>query len=176
MGSAGSGAVGSAEEEFDAFYAAAYPRLVRQLYAMTGDLPEAQDVVQEAFMKAWDRRAGFSGAPSQEAWIRTTAWRLAVSRFRRIRRGLQLMQQQHETTHVEGPSPEHVVIVEALRILPKNQRSVVALYYLCDLSVEQISAETGWAAGTVRTWLMRGRTALARHLSSPADQEADHVG
>ncbi|MHC3818519.1 SigE family RNA polymerase sigma factor [Streptomyces sp. DT9] len=185
--------MGSVEEEFDDFYATAYPRLVRQLYAMTGDLAEAQDVVQEAFIKAWDRRGRFSGAPSQEAWIRTTAWRLAVSRFRRLRRGMQLMQHHHEQTHVEEPSPEHVVIVDALRKLPKNHRSVVALYYLCDLSVEQISAETGWPAGSVRTWLARGRRSLAVQLSASAEdateesqnsagranrasKEADHVG
>jgi DNA-directed RNA polymerase specialized sigma24 family protein len=40
---------------FDAFYAASAPRLVRQLHAMTGDLTEAQDCVQEAFARAWQR-------------------------------------------------------------------------------------------------------------------------
>jgi len=50
---------GTADEEFDEFYALAYPRLVRQLYAMTGNLPEAQDVVQEAFIRAWGRRGVF---------------------------------------------------------------------------------------------------------------------
>ncbi|WP_033284696.1 sigma factor-like helix-turn-helix DNA-binding protein [Streptomyces sp. NRRL F-525] len=148
---------GAAEEEFDEFYALAYPRLVRQLCAMTGDLPEAQDVVQEA-------------------WIRTTAWRLAVSGFRRVRRGVQLMQRHHEQRSVEGPSPERVALVDALRTLPQKHRSVVVLHHLCDLSVEQISAETGWPAGSIRVWLVRGRLSLARHFSSLPDQEVDHVG
>ncbi|WAP57272.1 SigE family RNA polymerase sigma factor [Streptomyces sp. S465] len=168
--------MGSAEEEFDEFYARAYPRLVRQLYALTGDLPEAQDVVQEAFIRAWDRRGRFAGAPSQEAWIRTTAWRLAVSRFRRMRRGLHLLQRHHEHRDVEGPSPEHIVLVEALKTLPRKQRNVIVLYHLCDLSVEQISTETGWPAGSVRAWLVRGRLSLARCLSSVPDKEVDHVG
>ncbi|MBD3010365.1 MULTISPECIES: SigE family RNA polymerase sigma factor [unclassified Streptomyces] len=164
------------EEEFDDFYALAYPRLVRQLYAMTGDLSEAQDVVQEAFIKAWDRWERFSGAASQEAWIRTTAWRLAVSRFRRVRRGLQLLQRHHEDRHVEGPSPEHIALMDALKTLPAKQRSVIVLYHLCDLSVEQISAEMGWPTGSVRTWLVRGRTSLAHYLSPLPDKEVDHVG
>ena len=43
-------------EEFAEFYAASFQRLVGQLYAMTGDQCEAQDAVQEAFVRAWARR------------------------------------------------------------------------------------------------------------------------
>ncbi|MGW2047677.1 SigE family RNA polymerase sigma factor [Streptomyces sp. NPDC001858] len=169
-------AKGATEEEFDEFYALAYPRLVRQLYAMTGDLPEAQDVVQEAFIRAWGRRGIFTSDGAQEAWIRTTAWRLAISRFRRVRRGIQLMQRHHEQRHAEGPTPERVALVEALRALPRKQRSVVVLHHLCDLSVEQISTETGWPTGSIRVWLVRGRQSLARHFAPLPDQEVDHVG
>ncbi|MGW0650388.1 SigE family RNA polymerase sigma factor [Streptomyces umbrinus] len=169
-------ATSTAEEEFDEFYTLAYPRLVRQLYAMTGDLPEAQDVVQEAFIKAWSRQGTFTSGHSQEAWIRTTARRLAVSRFRRMRRGVQLIQRHHEPRHAEGPSPEHIALVEALRTLPKKQRDVVVLHHLCDLSVEQIGAETGWPAGSIRVWLVRGRLALARHFSALPDQKVNHAG
>ncbi len=68
------------EEEFDVFYAAAFPRLVGQLYALTGDHSEAQDVVQEAFVRAWDRRGALLAEGAPEAWIRTVAVRLAVCR------------------------------------------------------------------------------------------------
>jgi hypothetical protein len=44
-------------EEFAGFYAASFQRLVCQLYAMIGDQSEAQDVVQEAFVRAWARRS-----------------------------------------------------------------------------------------------------------------------
>ena len=52
-------------EEFADFYAASFQRLVGQLYAMTGDQSEAQDVVQEAFVRAWARRGKIdrNGAP-----------------------------------------------------------------------------------------------------------------
>ncbi|MEU6220365.1 sigma factor, partial [Streptomyces sp. NPDC047022] len=69
------------EDEFDLFYTAAYPRLVGQLYALTGSHAEAQDVVQEAFIRAWDRRSSvLNGERDPEAWIRTVAHRLAMSR------------------------------------------------------------------------------------------------
>lgn len=73
-------------EEFEEFYARAVARLTGQLYVMTGDLQEAQDVVQEAFVKAWVRRGRLDREGQPEAWIRTVAWRLAVSRWRFRRR------------------------------------------------------------------------------------------
>ena len=44
------------EADFDGFYGESYARVVGHLYAMTGDLQEAQDCVQEAYARAWDRR------------------------------------------------------------------------------------------------------------------------
>lgn len=68
---AGKGATNAVSpEEFADFYAASFRRLVGQLYAMTGNHAEAQDAVQEAFIRAWAhrRRLEHSGAP--EAWVR----------------------------------------------------------------------------------------------------------
>lgn len=152
-------------QEFDVFYANTYSRLVGQLYAMTGDYAEAQDVVQEAFAKAWDRLASFSAGDSPEAWVRTVAWRLAVSRFRRAKRALELLGSNYVERQVAEPTPERAALVAALRTLPERQRRAIVLHYLCDLSVDQVAAETGSPAGTVKVWLARGRAALARQLS-----------
>lgn len=72
------------DDEFEEFYAHSVKDLVGQVYLMTGDLHEAQDVVQEAFVRAWGRRARLRREAGPEAWIRTVAWRLAVSRWRRL--------------------------------------------------------------------------------------------
>ncbi len=76
------------ELEFDEFYQASFPRLVGQLSAMTGSLAEAQDCVQEAFVRAWLHRSSLSTVGSPDAWVRTVAWRLAVSRWRRAKQAL----------------------------------------------------------------------------------------
>ncbi|MEV7326494.1 SigE family RNA polymerase sigma factor [Streptomyces sp. NPDC093970] len=162
-------------QEFDAFYAASFSRLTGQLYAMTGDWSEAQDVVQEAFIRAWDRRRTLDPDNAPESWIRTTARRLAVSRWRRLARGLHLAghHHRHETLTVEPPSEEHLVLVAALRELPEAQRSAVVLHHMCDLSLEQVAAETGAGLSAVKSRLARGRAALAARLGDlhPTSEE-----
>ncbi|MER6953737.1 SigE family RNA polymerase sigma factor [Streptomyces sp. NPDC000618] len=160
------------EDEFDAFYTAAFPRLTGQLAAFTGDHGEAQDVVQEAFVRAWDRRQNFLADEAPEAWIRTVATRLAVSRWRRAKRWLELVRWTPPPESTPGPGPEHTALVAALRQLPKAQRLAIVLHHLCDLSVEQVASETGAPVGTVKARLSRGRAALARHLTADEAAEA----
>ncbi|WP_431683675.1 SigE family RNA polymerase sigma factor [Kitasatospora sp. KL5] len=158
------------DEEYSAFYLSSFSLLVRQLYAMTGDFSEAQDVVQEAFVRGWGRRARLSsdeGTP--EAWIRTVAWRLAVSRWRRARRGRVLELGHAVPEDTPGPGPEHTALVAALRKLPAVQRQAIVLFHLCDLSVQQIADEAGTAVGTIKARLSRGRAALAEHLRDEPD-------
>jgi RNA polymerase sigma-70 factor (ECF subfamily) len=76
------------EEDYRAFYASAFARLVGQVYLLTGDFAEAQDAVQEAFIRAWSRRHRFADGDEPDAWIRTVARRVAVSRWRSSRSGL----------------------------------------------------------------------------------------
>jgi RNA polymerase sigma-70 factor (ECF subfamily) len=162
-------------EEFDAFYAGSVHRLVGVLYSMTGDLGEAQDVVQEAFVRAWDRRAVLARAEYPEAWVRTVAWRLAVSRWRRARTAASAWRRHGPPPDVAAPGVEHVALAEALRHLPDVYRRAIVLHYLCDLSVEQVAAETGSPAGPVKARLSRGRAALAVHLSEPTSSGSHHA-
>lgn len=155
-------------DEFTDFYAASFRRLVGQLYAMTGDSAEAQDAVQEAFVRAWAHRGRLDSNGSPEAWVRATAWRIAVTRWRRARFGSVLMRAQPPPQSADGPSPDRVALIDALRKLPAEQRRAVVLYHLCDRSVSEIAAETGAPAGTVKARLARGRAALAPYLRDSA--------
>jgi RNA polymerase sigma-70 factor (ECF subfamily) len=160
-------------EEFEAFYVQAVGRLTGQLYVMLGDLQEAEDVVQEAFIKGWNRRRQLDRDAGPEAWVRKVAWRLAVSRWRFRRRTAEAWSRRATPADTPGPGPEHVVLVEALRTLPAQQRRSIALHYLCDLTVEQISGETGLSASTVKTHLGRGRAALADRLRDNVQEAPD---
>ncbi|HMG62163.1 MAG TPA: SigE family RNA polymerase sigma factor, partial [Streptosporangiaceae bacterium] len=151
-------------EEFSDFYAASFRRLVGQLYLMTGDHAEAQDAVQEAFVRAWAHRGKLDRLGAPEAWVRATAWHVAVSRWHRARLGRLLTRSQPRPQAVDGPTPDRVALIDALRQVPAEQRRALVLYHLCDLTVAQIVEETGAAAGTVKARLARGRAALAPHL------------
>jgi RNA polymerase sigma-70 factor, ECF subfamily len=155
-------------DEFTEFYAASFGRLVGQLYAMTGDSAEAQDAVQEAFVRAWAHRGKLESDGSPEAWVRATAWRIAVSRWHRARLGRLLMRAQPRPQAADGPGPDRIALIEALGKLPPEQRRAVVLYHLCDRSVGEIAAETGAPAGTVKARLARGRAALVPHLRDAA--------
>ncbi|MER0446207.1 SigE family RNA polymerase sigma factor [Streptomyces sp. Edi4] len=154
------------DEEFEEFYAHTVKPLVGQLYLMTGDLQEAQDVVQEAFVRAWSRRAGLDKDATPDAWVRTTAWHLAISRWRRARRATEAWRRHNRAHTVPAPEPDPgtVALVHALRALSERQRRAAVLHYVCDLSVERIARETGVSAGTVKTHLSRARAALAPRL------------
>ena len=148
-------------DEFDAFYTASFQRLVGQVHAMIGNRDEAQECVQEAFARAWSHRKQLERAHAPEAWVRTTAYRLAVSRWRRTVRARRAPDRalQHAGP-ATAPTDDRVTVVAALRELPEAQRRALVLHHLCDLSVEAVAAEVGAPVGTVKARLSRGRAAL----------------
>lgn len=161
--------------EFDQLYAVTYPRVVHQLYAMIGDREEAADCVQEAFARAWSRRHGIDLTDSPEAWVRTTAYRLAVSRWRKAMRGRRDPDRAlHPHERGAAPDPDRVALVAALQQLPADQRRALVLHHLCDLPVAQVAVETGAPVGTVKARLSRGRAAL-HALLDELDEGATHV-
>jgi RNA polymerase sigma-70 factor (ECF subfamily) len=157
-------------QSFDSFYAAHGPALVRQLHAMSGDLGEAQDCVQEAFARAWQRWSHVQSYDAPEAWVRQVAWRLAVSRFRRARSGLRAARRHGPPQDVPALSADRVALVAALAVLPAAQRQAVVLHHVAGLSVQEVAEQTGAPVGTVKARLSRGRAALATHLSEESSR------
>jgi RNA polymerase sigma-70 factor (ECF subfamily) len=155
------------DEDYRAYYASAFARLVGQVYLLTGDFGEAQDAVQEAFVRAWTRRRRFADGDEPDAWIRTVARRVAISRWRSSRSGLAAWRRRGPIPDVPAPGVETPLIVAALQRLPEQQRRAIVLHHLCDRSVDQVAVETGVPAGTVKARLSRGRTALRQILGEP---------
>lgn len=153
------------ESEFIALYESRFSELAAQLYAYTSDASEAQDLVQEAFLRAWQRWEVIGGYDEPLAWVRRVAWNLATSRHRRVAVARKFLQRSAPPEPHPGMSPDHVALVEALRQVPEKQRRAVVLHYLGDMSVADIAKQTGAKEGTVKSWLHRGRSELARYLN-----------
>lgn len=148
-------------------YEASYRRLVGQLFGVTGELAEAEDVVQEAFARAVARPRVFAGLTDPEAWLRTVAINVARNRYRRRWVFDRLFHAGRVWTPPESVpelTPDTLDLVAALRTLPHRVRAALVLYHLVDLPVDEVAATLGAPPNTVKSWLARGRAALAREL------------
>ena len=161
-------------ESFDDFYRTTRARICACIYALTGDLAEAQDSTQEAYVRAWERWRSVGEYADPEAWVRTVAWRVAASRWRKAMNRVTAHRRYRPADAVPGPNEDTVAITGALRRLPESQRVAVVLHHLVGLSVHQVAQETGVPVGTVKARLSRGRSALSALLRINIE-EPDHA-
>jgi RNA polymerase sigma-70 factor (ECF subfamily) len=152
-------------EDFEAFYAGTVGRLLGQLLPVTGDLHEAEEVVQEAFARASVRWTRLRDYDVPEAWVRRVALNLATDRGRKLRRQARALLRLGPPPLVPAASAEAVALLEALRTLPMRQRQAIVLHHLVDLPIEEVARTLGTPPGAVKSLLARGRRTLANRLS-----------
>lgn len=157
---------------FDDFYRGSRQRLLGFVYVLTGNVTEAQDAVQEAYIRAWQRWSTVREYDDPEAWLRVVASRIAVSRWRSLRSRARAYLRHGVEETSPAPSTDTLAVVEALRRLPEEQRTAIALYYLLGMPVAEVARETSAPVGTVKARLSRGRTALAGLLAVVDLEEA----
>jgi len=150
--------------EFTDFYTAARDDCLRVVLTIVGDRALAEDLVAEAFTRAWRGWRTVREHPAGRAWIVRTALNTHVSWWRRRRREITV------ASHDEGPgavSPDPALdrsLVAALCRLPARQREVIALRVLLDLDTATTAETLGLPGGTVGSHLSRGLAALRRDL------------
>lgn len=161
---------GVAVPAFEDVFRVEYPQLVVLLTAMTGDRRVAEELAQEALLRAhvrWDRIGAYD---RPGAWIRRVAINLALSARARRRsedRALgRLRQERAPVAPYDFADDDFWALV---RRLPKRQAAAVALHYLEDRSVADVAVILGCAEGTAKAHLHKGRAALARLLDTPED-------
>jgi RNA polymerase sigma-70 factor (ECF subfamily) len=156
---------------FSEFYAVYSRRLLPALIAATGDPQEAQDCLQEAFTRAAARWKRVAACDSPEAWVRRVALNLAVDGHRRRRTRWRLDQASRPPSPARPPGETSLDVVRAVRQLPRQQREVIVLHYLLDMSVEEVARELSRPANTVKTQLVRARSRLLELLRLDHEEE-----
>ncbi len=152
-------------ESFDAFYLREFPKMVALAAAVSGSRLIAEDLAQEAMVKAnrqWDRVAGYD---KPGAWVRRVTINLATSAIRRRAAEAKRLLGFAAPPPLGEPEPDDVDVWAAVAKLPSKQRAAIALHYLEDRPVDEIAEVLQCAHATAKVHLHRGRQALAAALT-----------
>jgi DNA-directed RNA polymerase specialized sigma24 family protein len=167
--------VGTQRPDFAEFYREAKDECLFAVLVSVGDRDVAQDLVAEAFARAWASWPAVSGHPAPAAWVVRTALNAGVSRWRRRGRempvpDLALVADRPAADGGVGGSVDPAIMAALLR-LPARQRQVVALRLLLDLDTERTARVLGIAPGTVQAHLGRAMAALRNELVPTLQEE-----
>jgi RNA polymerase sigma-70 factor (ECF subfamily) len=159
------GPVGPAENlDYDRFYRRELPAMVALAAAITGSTVAAEDLAQEALIRAYRRWDEIGGYEKPGAWVRRVTVNLALSTRRRMGAEVRARLRLTRPTTLQPHPSEHDHVWAAVATLPGRQRAAVALHYLEDRSVADIAQILDCSESTARVHLHRGRTTLASLL------------
>ena len=153
---------------------------------LVGNRAEAEDISQEAFLRAYQQFAALRTSPAAGGWLKTVATNLSLNHLQRYRRRWRLFSDLGREgaegggdEPVDFPAPEafftaidasdrRAWVEQALEQLPSAQRVPLVLYHFQDFSYEDIAETLGISLSKVKTDIHRGRSALARILARSA--------
>lgn len=156
--------------DFTTFYADEGPQLLRAVALAVGDPALAEDVVAEAFARAWARWPQVRHHPRPAAWVMRVALNESRSRFRRRRVELRKAHAVARPEATADPETDGVVWA-AVAALPRQDRLLVALRYVADLTQPEIAQALGVPPGTVASGLHRARQRLGIDLRDDHEPE-----
>ncbi len=147
-------------------FVAAYPdlrgRAYRVAFRLLGDRHEAEDIAQEACIRACMRWRRLADGDYAGPWVAHVSANLARDRWRHTQRA---RTRGPQTTNAAAVCiAERVDLHRALDALPARQREVVLLRYIADLSEQEVARRVKCAPGTVKTHAARGLAALRSAL------------
>jgi RNA polymerase sigma-70 factor (ECF subfamily) len=146
-------------------FAAHYARLVVLVTAVCGSSADAEEAVQEAFVRALAHDGSDERINDPLAWLYRVARNVALSRFRRIAVAVKHAPVLHASDHTPSADDrvdDRLYLMAELRRLPLPQREALVLFHMADWSIEAIAQQQGVPTGTVKARLARGRAAIAR--------------
>jgi RNA polymerase sigma factor (sigma-70 family) len=161
-----------APAELTAFVRREHPRLVRAADLLLDDRAVAEEVAQEALLRAASRWEHVSGLAAPGGWVHRVAINLATSQLRRRRAERRARERLAGRQDPPPADPDTAMAVrEAVRELPDRQRRVLVLRHVLGWSAVEIADLEGGSADAVRQQLRRARGALRDALGIELDEE-----
>ena len=155
-----------AVEDYDDFYLREFPRMVAVAYGLSGSRWAAEELAQEALIRAYNKWSKIVTYDKPGAWLRRVTINLATSQARRrIAEAKAIaLAAVGQRTPLEAHGDVEGAFWDQVRQLPGRQRESLVLHYVDGLSISEISEVLDVAESTVRTHLQRGRDTVTAAL------------
>jgi RNA polymerase sigma-70 factor (sigma-E family) len=164
----------SRREALALLYEQHYAELVRLAFALTSDWDLAEELCQEAFVRAWRSWGNIRDQQAAPAYLRTTVVNLAR---RSLRRRLHERQAWRDPGDPRAADPDSSIdLLRALARLPASKRACIVLRFYLDLSEADTAAALGVSVGTVKSQTAKALRLLQRLLSDPVDTAVPRPG
>lgn len=147
-------------EDFEALVTKHENRLYRTALAITGNKSDAEDLVQEAFIRAYEKAPEFQSEEHEKAWL----IRVTVNLCHDLMRSPWRRRIMRQLDSYPAAEPKQDELLEEIMRLPARYRTVLHLFYYEGYSVRDISQLTGQRESTIRSQLTRARQKLKARL------------
>jgi len=168
-------------QQFETFMSNYQDMVFSTAFRLTANRSEAEDIVQEVFLRAFQRFEDLRTSPTAGGWLRTVATNLSLNHLSRYRSRWSFFSELLSNREEEEPAEmqfatgedlaadlerhdRHEIVEQALQSLPPAQRVPLVLYHLEGLKYEEIAEKLRISIGKVKTDIFRGREALRRKL------------
>lgn len=160
------------EVDFEQWYRREHPRVLTALALAGGDVEIAREATDEAFVRAYERWQKVRVMKSPGGWLYRVALNELRRRFRRQTIERELLRRQHQQV-ADAPLPiADPKVWDAVRGLPRRQRSAIALRYVLDLTEREVAETMGTSRGAASASL----TAARKHLQDALGEEVTDDG
>ena len=150
--------------DFEEFFRAEHTTLFRALCLVTRDRPEAEEIMQDAFLRVWERWDRISSMDDPRGYLYRVAMNGFRSRYRSATRAMKRTVRTSEPDDAYTSIEDRDIVIRALRELTPAQRAAVVLTSLLDYSSDEAGRMLGMRPSHVRTAATRARSAMRRTI------------